>query len=202
MPQPEQDTPVDSLKRSRAVMLGLFAMFIAPIVIAWFYSAGLLEMGSWGRTNRGILVTPPVDLREVAAVAPLFERAELAPGEWMVLYLAQDACAQKCLAALDRLTTIRSLLGYSGQRVKILALDTGGGAPPDAAAAAHANHLMSNDTTLTAIVELLAERTATGPPQIVFIDWRRQLALRFAADAASIDIKKDIKRLLRASKVR
>ena len=39
-------------------------------------------------------------------------------------------------------------------------------------------------------------------PQYVVVDWRKQLMLRFPADAPPGDIKKDLSKLLRASKIR
>ena len=37
---------------------------------------------------------------------------------------------------------------------------------------------------------------------IVFLDWRGQIMMYFEVDAPSGDIKKDVKRLLRASKIK
>lgn len=181
-------------------MLGLVAIFVVPIAIAWLYAAGYFELGDWGRSNRGSLITPPIDLRDVAAVAPLFDRADLKPGEWAVLYLSAARCEQACLAALDRLSTIKSVLGYAGQRVRVLSLT---GAEEIVAQEEHAFHRMADPSVFAAIAErLVARAPAASTEQIVLIDWRRQVVLRYAQEAPPIDIKKDLKRLLRASKIR
>lgn len=184
----------------RFVMLGLIALFVGPILIAWAYSAGYLELGSWGRTNRGSLITPPIDLRNVADTDPLFDRANMAPGEWLLLLIPPAECGDVCAQTLERLSTIRSLLGYSGQRIHILFLS----------GAAHTNaELIPQSKTLlnieayTKLRELLTKAVPDVVlPQILFVDWRKQVVLRFDADAPPINVKKDIKRLLRASKIR
>jgi hypothetical protein len=166
-------------------MIGLIAIFVSPILVAWLTTSGYVDLVSWGRTNRGSLITPPLDLRDVADTEGLFERANLAPGEWLLLLLPPPECAQACAQIIERLTTIRRLLGYSGQRVHILSLS----------GAKLAAYLKLNELLTKAVADIAL-------PQILFLDWREQLVLRFDADAPSIDVKKDIKRLLQASKIR
>ena len=76
-----------------------------------------------------------LDLRAEADVKNVFDRARLQPGEWLVAYVAAADCDPLCAAALDELKTIRSLLGYSGQRVRVLAVSASG-TPADPARSA------------------------------------------------------------------
>jgi len=187
---------ISPVTKSRLTMLALVFLFVSPILIAWAYTAGLIDLSAPARTNRGVLVTPALDLRDEADVRILFERAALQPGEWLVAYLAAADCDAVCGAALDELKTIRSLLGYSGQRVRVLAISASG--PP-----ADPAHSLVDPAAAITLERLLQERA--GPldkAQIVFIDWRKQLVVRFDRDAPPIDIKKDLKKLLRASQIR
>tara|TARA_R110002073_G_scaffold176552_1_gene334257 strand:+ start:382 stop:930 length:549 start_codon:yes stop_codon:yes gene_type:complete len=182
-------------------LLGLVLLFVSPILISWAYIAGLINLGPISLTNRGNLLSPAVDLREVDAAAGLFTEAHLQPGEWVLTYIAQGACDADCLGVLDKLLTIRSLLGYSGQRVRVIALTETASAAP--LAANYTGHVLSDPAAHDVLESALAHAVDTElPPQIVFIDWRRQLVMRYDRDAPPEDLKKDLKKLLRASQIR
>jgi len=182
-------------------LLGLVLLFVSPILISWAYIAGLIDFGPITLTNRGKLLSPAVDLREVDAAAGLFSEAHLQPGEWVLTYMADGACDAECLSVLDKLLTIRSLLGYSGQRVRVIALtDTASAAP---LAANYTGHVLRDPAAHDVLESALAHAVDSElPPQIVFIDWRRQLVMRYDRDAPPEDLKKDLKKLLRASQIR
>jgi hypothetical protein len=180
----------------RLTLIGLLFIFVSPILIAWAYTAGYINLPVPERTNRGTFVVPPLDLRNESATQALFDRAKLQPGEWILAYIAAGSCGESCLAALDELKTVRSLLGYSGQRVRVLAIT--------ASAQAHdETHIMADPTVASALTSLLNERTGTSvDAQIVLMDWRKQLVIRFDQAVAPDDINKDLKKLLRASQIR
>jgi len=197
----EQPTDQPASARQRWLLVGLVAIFAGPILIAWAYTAGYIGLEGISRTNRGNLINPPIDLRETAPTAALFAKANLEPGEWVLTYLNDGPCEVACRDILGKLTTIRSVLGYSGQRVRVIALSPGTPAtdpePTDAA------HMLTDTGAHTALMAGLASRGGPFPKaQIVFIDWRRQLVMRYDDDTPSIDIKKDLNKLLRASRIR
>lgn len=187
--------------RQKIFLLGLIALFVSPILISWAYISGLIDLGPVSRTNRGNLLTPAIDLREINAAASLFESAQLQPGEWVLTYLAEGACDTECRGVLDKLLTIRSLLGYSGQRVRVIALSNAESAVPFAAN--YTGHVLTDPPAHDALQERLMSAVGNPlPRQIVFIDWRRQLVMRYNHDAPPEDLKKDLKKLLRASQIR
>lgn len=182
-------------------LLGLVLIFVSPILISWAYVAGLIDLGPVNLTNRGNLVTPAIDLREIDGAAGLFENAQLQPGEWVLTYLEDGPCDTECRRVLDKLLTIRSLLGYSGQRVRVIALSDAESAVP--LAANHTGHVLSDPSANKVLKDRLANAVGNPlAPQIVFIDWRRQLVMRYNRDAPPEDLKKDLKKLLRASQIR
>ncbi len=197
-----QTTPAKPAgRRQKLFLLGLVLLFVSPILISWAYVSGLIDLGPVSRTNRGNLLTPAIDLREMNEVASLFESAKLQPGEWVLTYLADGACDTECRGVLDKLLTIRSLLGYSGQRVRVIALSGAASAVPFPAN--YTGHALTDPTAYDALKERLTSAVGNPlPPQIVFIDWRRQLVMRYDQDAPPEDLKKDLKKLLRASQIR
>ena len=198
----ENNAAEPSKMRSRFALVGLTMIFVAPILIAALYTSGYLQMPTFVPTNRGELISPPVDLRELPSVQPLFDRAALGAGEWMLLFLAPKDWEAVCESTLERLSTIRSLLGYSGQRVRILGLLN----IAQSAATSNSQYaakLIPDPAVHSALVDAFrTQEPDVSLPQIVFIDWRKQLVLRFDSGAESGDIKKDLKKLLRASKIR
>ena len=197
-----QNTPTQPAgRRQKLILLGLVLMFVSPILISWAYIAGLIDLGPISRTNRGNLVTPALDLRDTDAAAGLFSHAKLQPGEWVLTYLENGPCNTECRGALDKLLTIRSLLGYSGQRVRVIALTD---SPPTAPLEPnYTGHVLHDSPAHDVLQGALARAVGKPlPAQIVFIDWRRQLVMRYDADAPSADLKKDLKKLLRASQIR
>ena len=186
--------------RGKLLILALFAVFVVPIGLAWLFASGTIGLGTGGGSNRGDLITPALDLRGEGALQAVVDRAALAPSEWLMLYVSAGPCAAECVAQLKRLATIRSVLGYAGQRVRVLALTT---TPTILEDADLRNRVLVDQSAFAALRKGLAARLDNnGFPQIVLIDWRQQAALRFAAEAASGDIKSDLQRLLRASRVR
>ncbi|MFT4580603.1 MAG: hypothetical protein ACI915_002688 [Gammaproteobacteria bacterium] len=191
-----------SKTKSRLILVGIAMIFVGPILIAGLYSSGHLQLHSFARTNRGQLISPPVDLRELSAVQPLFDRADLGVGEWLLLYVAPKECAAVCESTIERLSTIRSVLGYSGQRVHILGLSNVA-VPAETSNSPYAAKLMPDPVVHSALLDAFRSQVPdASPPEILFIDWRKQMVLRFDPEAESADIKKDLKKLLRASKIR
>jgi len=191
-----------SKAKSRIILVGLTMIFVGPILIAGLYTSGYLQMDSLARTNRGLLISPPVDLRELPALQPLFDRAALGVGEWLLLYLAPTECAASCETTIERLSTIRSVLGYSGQRVHILGL-LNISESVERSKSPQAAKLMPDPVVHGALMDAFRRQVSDASlPQIVFIDWRKQMVLRFDSEAVAADIKKDLKKLLSASKIR
>ncbi|MGR9089219.1 MAG: hypothetical protein ACU85U_01415 [Gammaproteobacteria bacterium] len=198
---PQKPVTEPAGRRQKLMLLGLVLLFVSPILISWAYIAGLVDLGPISRTNHGNLVTPPLDLRDVDDAARFFTHAKLQPGEWVLTYVEDGPCNTECLSVLDRLLTIRSLLGYSGQRVRVIALTDSAPAAP--LAENYAGHVLSDPLAHDVLKDGLERAIGTPlPAQIVFIDWRRQLVMRYDRDAPSGDLKKDLKKLLRASQIR
>lgn len=202
MPKSLPEAAVPGARRQPWIVFAIVAIFVAPILIAWLYVAGVLDWHGQGLLNRGELLTPPVDLRRLPPTLALQAIMNLEPSHWSVLFMDSTACGEKCLLNLDRLITIRGLLGHAGGRVAIHAL-LGASTDPGGAAARHRQRLLESPATLRAILDAAAPGTpAIHLPAIAFADWRGQLMLYFPASARSQDLMKDLKRLLRASEIR
>jgi len=187
-----------SRTRNRLTLLLIIGVFVGPIVLAWLFSSGRLALPGDELTHRGQLLDPPVDLSAEGSrpgVQPLFR---LQPSEWAVVLLQAEACAeQPCGKTLDDLLTLRELIGQAGVRVSTHAITGLPGAPER-----HVNRVHPDPDTLALLAERLPAGQAGPLPAIVFVDWRHQLMMRYAASGELSNIQRDLKRLLRASAIK
>lgn len=183
--------------RNRLTLLLIVGVFVLPIVVAWFYSSGILSLSDRKLVNRGQLVSPPLDLSTQAkkpGIAPLFA---LKPSEWAVVLLQSDACAEACGKILDDLLTLRELLGQGAVRVSVHAITGAEGAPD-----AHTARVHPDPAAVSWFSEHLPQGKRAVLPAIVLVDWRHQLVLRYAETGELSAIQRDLKRLLRASAIK
>jgi hypothetical protein len=123
----------------------------------------------------------------------------MAPADWAILFVGNAGCEQQCQSLLKELATIRTLVGKEGTRVSVFGLLAA--ESPDLPAALP--RILVDKATVDAIAARLQQgEPATRLPQIVFLDWRGMMMMRFAPDAPPADIKDDLQRLLRASAIR
>jgi len=97
-------------KNNRTMMLLLAAVFILPVILAklaldngWFNQAA---------TNKGMLLTPPVDMS-------VLQTSEQQP-KWKLLYVLPDICALECENALYSIAQVRSALGKESDRAEVV----------------------------------------------------------------------------------
>ncbi len=177
----------------RVIAATVVAVFVAPILLAWWMAVAR-PPGEHGLVNRGTLIRPPIDIKASAALAPLGD-IELGPGEWAMLYYA-PTCGADCRAVQTMLTTIHSVLGHDSTRVRLVSL-------LDEAVDAPGLQVLANPAArryLAAAVSTASDNN--GHEQgVVFLDWRGQIMIYYSNVDVPADIKKDLKRLLRGSKI-
>ncbi len=170
------------------------ALFVVPILVAsWL--ALVSPPGGGSLLNRGTLIEPPLDVNADPVTAAL-AAIPLAPGEWAMIHYGPGPCAEACERAVGTLETIRSVLGHDGTRVRIAAVvDAPGGA---------AHRVIVDPAARARLAAAVAAGGASdGAEQgVVFLDWRGQVMMHFADAGEPGDIKRDLKRLLRASKIK
>ena len=185
--------------RNRTTLFLIAAVFVAPIVLAWLFATGALDLGDRARTNHGHLVTPPVDLRTLPAPTGAAALLKLQPADWAVVYITAGACDDACEQHLETLEVVRSLAGKEATRLSVFGL----AAEEGAGAAQGGPRVLVDQPFVTALgTSLAARQSPPALPLHAFVDWRGQLMMTFPTDAPPADIKSDLVRLLRASAIR
>ena len=183
------------MKAKPAIIL-LVIIFVGPILLSWWFVNSDIDWSARGLSNHGELIRPPIDLLGQAATEPVFEFAALAPSHWAIFSLEKETCEDACQERINKLALIHSVMGSSQDRLRVFAL------APDGKAGDDATLLVDSQATEALLGLVAASDSGITLPQYFVVDWRKQLMMRFPADAPPGDIKKDLSKLLRASKIR
>ena len=117
----EPERPAAGRARSgRLVLLGLLALFVVPILVAYALNVLTPQWRPFGSTNRGELIEPArliasagltsIDGRPLAG-SPFVE-------QWTLLAVHADGCGDPCAKALQRMRRSRLAMGKDADRVR------------------------------------------------------------------------------------
>ena len=192
MNEPHKNDAIDprSRNRSRAVLLLIVAMFIAPFAAALF-----LYYNDWQPThtkNYGEMLKSPRDLRDLD-----LRRTDGSPfiwhhedHTWRVLAAPPADCVDACARLADTLRRVWIGLGKDADRVQVLWV----GAAP--APVENFRALLPLRTTLALQSRLPDQASATAIPVYV-IDPSGYLVLRYAPGFDPNGLRKDLAQLLK-----
>jgi hypothetical protein len=146
--------------------------------------------------NKGSLLQPPLNINLDSGLRGL-QVVKLQPSGWSAILFSDSGCESECERAIANLMVIRDLLGHAGGRFKVIGLF-------DAVTKILGGDTVIDEDALKSLSSLLASRLSMDSVRngIVFLDWRGQIVNYFRLDANPSDIQKDLKRLLRASKIK
>lgn len=200
----------DARRRGRLQLLGIVALFVLPLALAW------LLYGNWrptGSVHHGELLDPARPLSALAARgtddtgtgAGLPE--DYLRGRWTLAYLAAGECRQACRDGLYKIRQIRLALGGKNiDRIQTLGLLA---SPPGAElrdwlAREHAamTVAVADSEDAAALRRPFAgDKTDNTDDGVFVIDPLGNLLLRYRREAPPKDIIADLKRLLKLSRI-
>ena len=187
--------------RSRSAVIALFVLFFLPVVSAWVLNIYWRDLPLVGTTNYGNLVTPARQLDPSGLVEASGRR--LAPddftGKWSLLYWARGQCLEVCRRGLYGLHQARLAMGKDMDRIQRLML-----VPQSLAGEPSIQQRLGEDLGLRLLVAsevwLASISDFTATPLLI-IDPQGYLMMTYPIDADPSGILKDLKRLLKISKV-
>ena len=214
-------------KRSFWPIWALLAVTIAPVIASYLVYYGVRPEG---RTNYGDFVEPQVTVTSVPVspvISPMAESAftliqsdprtrrpltQLGDwgGRWLMVHIGPSACSDACKQELWLMRQIRLTTGRERDRVERLWLLTDDGTPDPALIAEHegiwvarlgqvpaADALVSNWLSVAAT----AVKNSGGASNIWIVDPLGNLMMRFPDNPDPDGMKKDMNRLLKASRI-
>lgn len=105
-------------KRSpRVLLVVIAAMFLLPLLLAWFMYTGAIDYKPGTTRNHGQLVTPPLPLSwdEI-------EGGEAFREHWVILHAVPDPCSSECISQVSALRQIHRASGRQQSRILIALL--------------------------------------------------------------------------------
>lgn len=186
-------------RRGRLQFILLAVIFLGPLAAAMYLYYGVDDWRPPGQTNHGTLIEPVVILPEAPIETLAGERTspEVLRHHWTMVYVNPDACDEGCRQDLIKIRQIRLALGAEADRVERLYL--AGAEPPSA------DWLERTQEGLVSAAmddnPALAAALPSREAAIYFVDPLGNLMMRFPAGADPEDVKDDLKKLLKISRI-
>ena len=173
------------------MLVGLFAVFAVPVLIAYGLNVWWPHWSPFGRMNHGELVDPAWEVELVSLDRSVAERAG---GRWILLHPVEASCDDACEARLDLTKRIHVSLGKDYDRVVRIFVHRAG-VPVEG--------VRSMDAELMLVPAPAAwfDRFAGDEPVLLVVDPQRQAVLQYRADLQAKGLARDLARVLKISKI-
>ena len=196
-------TKVSSRPRQRLALIGLFAVFFVPILIAWWMS---LHSDYWRPSttvNKGTLVVPTrplvaTGLRYLDGRS--YDSAFFEHG-WTLVVVDSSACAEVCERQLVSMRQARLALGKEIDRVQDLYASLKRPEPARVAEIQRAHpelNIAQANQQWMASFNLDAN---SSPGGIYLVDPQGRVMMHYGDNAGAKEILEDLQRLLKISKI-
>ena len=196
-------------RKSRLKLILIISIFAIPLILASIYlhlvrSSG----GQMGDTSRGQLIQPAVPLTEFSLTQQDSESFNLdsVRGSWTLLYLPEGECTDTCELNLYHMRQVRLALNHRMDRVQRAVWMDAEGQISDELLAEHPGLMAATGTPEEQALlrdQVRSAESAMEPLKnaIYLIDPYGNLMLRFPPDLAPKSMLKDIKHLLKVSRI-
>lgn len=199
----DQSEGAAARNRKRWILIALLVLFISPVVAGWLWTPTSFR-------NRGTLIEPPRPLVSVPLLAPESNRMELESvlGRWTYVLFIEGQCESSCLQWASGIERVRLSQGKNEKRIQLLIVTL----DPNALDSLAALREEAPDLITLAIAPqesqaLLSQfqTNGSGPREILeliyLVDPIGNLMMTYPRQSDPSDLRKDIGRLLRASRI-
>ena len=196
--------------RQRKILILLFAVFALPPLLSWvLFNYTDLGRGQDGGAH-GALIVPPRPLPDWVLVNPAEDGAtgSRLHGKWTLVYLLNGKCRETCLQNLYRMRQLRLATGKYAQRVQraVLVVNNDPGTLTQEQLLDYPGQFVAypeamDRDSLQALFRLAADDRPFGQERLYLVDPLGNLMMSFAAATPPGGIIKDLKRLLKYSRI-
>jgi len=191
----------------RASLVIIAALFLLPLLLAWFMYSGAIDYKPSSTRNFGQLVEPPLPMAwddtvlMPAAVEPESGAAQAFRDHWVILYTVPDPCLEACFREVTSLRQIHLASGRHQARIRIALLmqEPSSSELETSLRNAYPKFHLINDPSGELSARL--EQVAGGEGSTYLIDPLGNIMMFYAAGADPNHLKQDLKRLLTWSKL-
>jgi hypothetical protein len=189
-----------SLSRQQITLLGIFALFLGPVILVMMMRSSWWQYQPAGLKNHGQLVQPPVHLS--------LDQTQAIDGKWLILYVLDQPCEQLCIEQVTALRQIHRAAGRNREHLAIVLLSRTNAGPElqSRLESIYPEFEFVTDSAGTALTILetvnAGVANATGDSNTLHtyvLDPMLNVILAYGVSANPNDIHKDLKRLLKWS---
>ena len=189
-----------SLSRQQYTLLGIFGLFLGPVLLVILMRSSWWQYQPSGLKNHGYLVQPPIPLS--------LDQSEDFKGKWLILFKLEQSCDQTCQ---ERVTTLRQTHRAAGRHAEHLAIVLLSKTPVETALRSRLEHIYpefifvadSTNTAFTTLSEVKANTMIDSPQaseiHSYILDPMLNVILAYDTETDPGDMHKDLKRLLKWS---
>ena len=188
-----------SLSRQQLSLLGIFALFMGPVLLVMMMRSSWWQYQPSGMKNQGLLVQPPVHLS--------LDQANTYDGKWLILYVLEQPCDEDCI---ENVTAIRQIHRAAGRKSEHLAIVLLGESLIEPALQARLeaiypmfNFVVDANSKLVGVINTIKTDIQTDSPadstniRTYILDPKQNVVLAYPSSADPTDLHKDLKRLLK-----
>jgi cytochrome oxidase Cu insertion factor (SCO1/SenC/PrrC family) len=189
--------------RKRLTLVALMALFLSPVIAAWLWTPDTFR-------NRGELIDPPRPLVNVQMISADGNNVDLATlfGRWTYVFFVATGCDESCKQLADAIERVRLSQGKNEKRVRLMVVTLN----PDSLSSLEEIRLIMPKTIVLGVSaskkkQLLRQFMLQGGesmPQsdsVFLVDPMGNLMMNYPVNTDPTDLRKDISRLLRASRI-
>ena len=203
------------MTRQQVTLLGIFALFLAPVLLVVMMRSSWWQYQPEKFKNRGLLVKPPVQLSvgTVQADAPEQDGtkslASATNGKWLLLYVMPENCDRRCTEEIVSLRQIHKAAGRQGKHLSIVVLNSNNTELEIQSTIEsiyqELNFIANPPADTLASLAQISAGLASEPGRsrhfrTFVVDPMLNVMLAYGEDANPGDISKDLKRLLQWSR--
>lgn len=187
-------------KRGRLKLLAVLLVCAAPVIASYFT---YYVIRPDGRVNYADLIEPQVALGDLRARRLDGEPVQVSQlrGKWVMVMSGPSTCDAACVERLYHIRQVRLTTGRERDRVERLWLLTDAGSPDSALLAQHEGLVVWRFEGGAPDPRLTASAGHKPEDHVYIIDPLGNLMMRFPAQADPSKMKKDLNKLLRASRI-
>lgn len=173
------------------MLVGLVAVFVVPVFIAYGLNVWWPHWSPFGRMNHGELVEPAWEVEVVSTNSVV---AEHVADRWILLHPIQESCDDACEKLLDLTKRIHISLGRDYERVVRMFVHRTGQS---------IEGVQSTDAELIPLPAPAAwfDRFSGDAPVLLLVDPQRRAVLRYSPDLQGKGLSRDLARVLKISKL-
>ncbi len=189
-------------KKSRRILLLVFAMFMAPLALAFWLYYGT-EWRPRGTTNNGILIEPAraLPVMTLQRADGTVASTELLRGKWSLVVIADGTCDEQCQTNLNYAQQTLLSLGRLQSRVQPVWLVNSHCCDPEITKRVASDILVLNGTSNGAAALLNTFPTPDRERMIFVVDPLGFLMMQYDTRLEPKGLRLDLKHLLDLSQI-